>query len=134
MVLFFENRMQQQVEEFHTKFDQPIHRWPIMPLDRTEFRATLIDEEAKETSDALRDGDMVKAVDGMCDLLYVVFGTAVEMGIDLQLFFDEVHRTNMLKEGGGKRADGKVLKPPGWKEPHIKEILERLMAEAECER
>jgi len=118
------NKMQEQVAEFHRKFEHPTHDTP--QWSRPEFRAELIHEEAKETCDALEAGDFVKAIDGMCDLLYVVFGTALEMGFDLQPFFDEVHRTNMLKEGGGKRADGKTLKPPGWEEPRIEEMIRAL--------
>lgn len=120
------NKMQQQVEDFHRKFDQKIGAQPA--LSEPEFRADLIEEEAKETVDSLRAGNIIEAIDGMCDLLYVVFGTAVTMGIDLQRFFDEVHRTNMLKEGGGKRLDGKVLKPAGWEGPRIREILDMLRA------
>ena len=41
------------------------------------------------------------------------------LGMDLQPFFEEVHRTNMLKTTGPVREDGKVLKPEGWKPPRI---------------
>lgn len=49
----------------------------------------------------------------MCDVLYVVFGTAVARGIDLEPYFDKVHKNNMAKLEGGiqKDAMGKVLKP-----------------------
>jgi predicted HAD superfamily Cof-like phosphohydrolase len=43
----------------------------------------------------------------------------------MEPIFEEVHRTNMLKTGGGKRHDGKILKPPGWERPKIAEILKR---------
>jgi predicted HAD superfamily Cof-like phosphohydrolase len=66
----------------------------------------------------------------MCDVIYVICGTAVEFGIDLAPFFAEVHRTNMAKEGGATRADGKILKPEGWQPPRIAEMLAALMAEA----
>jgi hypothetical protein len=56
-------------------------------------------------------------------------GTAVEFGIDIQPFFDEVHRTNMLKVGGTTREDGKTLKPPGWEPPRIREMLEAIIFE-----
>ncbi len=41
------------------------------------------------------------------------------LGVDLRVFFYEVHRTNMHKLTGPKREDGKQLKPPGWKPPRI---------------
>lgn len=56
--------------------------------------------------------------------LYVVFGTAIEFGVDLTPFFAEVHRTNMLKVGGATRADGKILKPDGWEPLRIAMMLE----------
>lgn len=92
-----------------------------------EFRAKLIEEEAKETCDAIRAGDLVEAIDGLCDLLYVVYGAAVTFGVDLEPFFDEVHRTNLNKvENGSVRADGKLLKPEGWEPPRIAEMLRQL--------
>ena len=111
------NRFQKQVEEFHRKFGHVIGKTPA--ISRPELRVKLIKEEAKETCDAIERGDLVEAVDGLCDLLYVTLGAAVEFGIDIEPIFDEVHRTNMLKEGGGTRSDGKTLKPPGWVAPDI---------------
>lgn len=117
------NKMQEQVEAFHRKFDHVIGTSP--QISRPNLRVKLIRSEAKETCDAIEAGDLVEAIDGICDLLYVAIGTAVEFGIDLEPFFDEVHRSNMAKDGGGKDADGKSLKPPGWTPPDIKGELER---------
>jgi predicted HAD superfamily Cof-like phosphohydrolase len=114
--------MQSLVEDFHRKFGHPVNDKPVW--SRPELRAKLIEEEAKETVDAIRARNMIEAIDGMCDLLYVVFGTAVEFGIDLDVFFEEVHRANMTKVGGATRADGKTLKPPGWEPPMIEKLLD----------
>lgn len=140
------NQMQQQVREFHYKFGHPVGETPA--FSRQALRSDLILEEAIETAVAtvgteqailqleyklaeLRGApakapDLVEAIDGKCDLLYVTFGAAIEEGVDLQPFFDEVHRTNMLKVGGATRADGKTLKPEGWKPPRIAQMLEKL--------
>lgn len=45
-------------------------------------------------------------------------------GVDLEPFFAEVHRTNMLKGGGEFDGLGKLLKPEDWEPPRIKELLE----------
>jgi len=111
------NRMQEQVAAFHQKFGHVIGTSP--KISRPELRVSLIKEEAKETCDAIEAGDLVEAADGICDLLYVVIGTAVEFGIDIEPVFDEVHRSNMAKEGSATRADGKTLKPPGWRKPDV---------------
>lgn len=124
--------MQQQLVEFHTAVAATNGMGQIPAIRGLDLRANLIEEEARETVEAIRRGDLVEAIDGMCDVLYVVFGTAVSFGIDLEPFFDEVHRTNMLKASGPVREDGKRLKPPGWQPPRIKEMLEALMTEFEC--
>ncbi len=58
-------------------------------------------------------------VDGLCDLLYVVYGTAVTMGVDLEPVFAEVQRSNMTKDGGGKDAGGKIEKGPNFTPPDV---------------
>lgn len=89
------------------------------------LRASLIEEESLETIAALRNNDLLGTIDGLCDLLYVTYGTAVSMGLDLEPFFDEVHRSNMTKIGGPIRPDGKRLKPPGWDPPDLAKVLAR---------
>jgi hypothetical protein len=64
-----------------------------------------------------------EVIDAMCDTIVVVHNTSNAMGIDLEPFYDEVHRTNMAKVGGPKDADGKQLKPEGWEGPRILELL-----------
>ncbi len=140
-------KMQRQVEEFHRRLGQPIGSGPPH-FSREELRAKLILEEAIETAvglvgsmrmdvllgqlrreHAFKDPsiqNMPDAIDGLCDLLYVAFGAAVEMGVDLEPFFDEVHKTNLAKLNGPIRADGKVQKPEGWKPPRIAEMLREL--------
>ena len=121
----FTHSVQQDVADFHAAMGQPVGTTP--EIRRPELRARLIKEEAKETCRALRHGDLVAAVDGLCDLLCVTYGAAVEMGIDLAPFWDEVHRTNMAKKGGPVRADGKQLKPPGWQPPDVEGLLQKLV-------
>lgn len=68
-----------------------------------------------------------KVIDAMCDLIVVIHNTSNAMGIDLELFFDEVHKKNMEKQGGPKRDDGKQLKPEGWTPPDHESILKRII-------
>jgi len=113
--------VQSDVRAFHEALDIPVGESPA--LRRPELRAELIREEAAETVAAIQAGDFVAAIDGLCDLLCVVYGAAVEWGIDLGPFWDEVHRTNMAKQGGPMREDGKRLKPEGWTPPDIAGVL-----------
>jgi predicted HAD superfamily Cof-like phosphohydrolase len=120
--------MQQMVMEWHRKFDIVISGTP--QIRRASLRCELIREEAAETIEAIERGDLVEAIDGMCDLLYVTFGAAVEFGVDLTPFFAEVHRTNMAKEGGSTRQDGKFIKPEGWQKPRIAEMLAEITGDS----
>lgn len=119
-----ENVMQGQVRAFMEKFDQVRADGRRPALRDTILRAHLIREEAREVDEAIAAGDLVLAVDGLCDLLYVTFGTLEAFGVDAATVFDEVHRTNMLKEPDNKDDKGKVLKPEGWAPPRIAEMLE----------
>lgn len=80
-----------------------------------DLRLKLIEEEYAEATEAQSLENFVKE---MADLVYVVLGFFATAGIDFDLVFDEVHRSNMSKLGDdGKpliREDGKVLKGPNY--------------------
>ena len=94
-----------------------------------ELRSKLIIEEANEFKDACEKKDHVEIIDAICDLLYVTYGAAIAVGIDVDPFFNEVHRSNMSKldPDTGKpivRHDGKILKPPTYSPANISLLLE----------
>lgn len=78
-------------------------------------------------------GDLSAVAKEMADLLYVVYGTAVSYGIDMEAVFHEVHRSNLSKVGGYKRADGKWVKPATYSPASLEPILdtqrERMLAD-----
>ncbi len=116
------------VAEFHRTFDLPGPATPDLALEQFpgELRISLIQEEAGEFAEAVRERDLPEIVDALCDLLYVTYGAAVALGIDLEPFYAEVHRANMSKAGGYRREDGKWMKPAGWQPPDIEGLLARL--------
>ena len=71
--------------------------------------------------------DTVETADALADLIYVIYGMALETGIDLAAVLAEVQRSNMSKLGAdGKpvyREDGKVLKGPGYFPPNVEAVL-----------
>lgn len=74
---------QKLVQDFHVKFGQPVGDYSNPQPSRTALRSSLILEEGEETSDAMRKRDMIGTADGLCDLLYVTYGCAVETGLKL---------------------------------------------------
>lgn len=72
--------------------------------------------------------DLVEVADALGDLRYVVDGANLVYGIPGEEVLDEVHRSNMSKLGeDGKpvlRADGKILKGPGYFKPNIAAIIQ----------
>jgi Uncharacterized protein conserved in bacteria len=111
------------VEDFHNTFRVEVGEYPAIraPL----LRRALIMEEITELVTAIAAGDLPGAVDGIIDAIYVLLGTAVTFGVDIEPIWMAVHRSNMAKIGGTIRADGKVLKPAGWIAPDIESELER---------
>jgi predicted HAD superfamily Cof-like phosphohydrolase len=129
------------VEEFHRKFGQAIGQnagdnWGDAAIRK--HRAKLVLEEALEfvAASGVDVGELLNelpelqphaylpdAVDGLCDLLYVIYGSGVTHGVDLRSPFEVVHLANMAKFGGGVTAEGKVIKPPGWKPPDLTPVL-----------
>ena len=114
------------VMEFHEKFGIPIRMSPeIPPPVERQLRYDLEDEEHDELWEAWKDDNLVEIADALADKIYIAIGTALSYGIPLGDVWDEVHRSNMAKEGGGKRGDGKIQKPKGWVPPDVKGCLVR---------
>lgn len=78
-------------------------------------------KEAVAADDGERD--IIESADALADLVYVIYGMALECGINLPAVLAEVQSSNMSKLGeDGKpiyREDGKVLKGPGFFVPNI---------------
>ncbi len=116
---------QAMVEEFHRKFSIVAQATPTDLNEETKrLRVRLIDEEFDELKESMAGGDLAAVAKEMADLLYVVYGTAVSYGIDMDPVFREVHRSNMSKVGGYKREDGKWVKPATYSPARIEPILE----------
>ena len=118
---------QYDVTSFRKKFGLTVLTSPQVPPKETMHRwIILIEEEIDlELIGAITTRDLESIADGIADSIYILLGLAVECGINMSPIWAEVQRTNMLKEGGGTREDGKILKPEGWKPPRIRELLEK---------
>ena len=82
----------------------------------------LIREEATELLDAVAQDDKVEMFDAILDLIVVCVGAGHSAGFPLEAGWEAVINSNMAKvdpETGRvrRRADGKIMKPEGWKSP-----------------
>lgn len=119
------NDAQRMVQEFHEQFEIHVSPTPSTLDEPTQtLRFRLIQEEFDELQEAMQEKDLPAIAKELADLLYVVYGTAVSLGIDMEPVFQEVHRSNMSKVGGYKRKDGKWVKPLTYSPASLDKILE----------
>jgi predicted HAD superfamily Cof-like phosphohydrolase len=115
--------------QFHRAFNLPMRHLPSADIDHAlaRLRVALLEEEVGEFVAASERGDLIGVADALADIVYVVYGTALTYGIDLDAVLHEVHRSNMSKLGSdGKpliREDGKVLKSERYFPPGIESVL-----------
>lgn len=116
------------VEEFHRAFGVAIAQ-PVS-AHLLALRARLIREEGNEAINAIEGGSLWDMAQELADLVYVAYGTAVSLGIDLDIAITEVHRANMSKLGAEGRPllrhDGKVMKGPGYRPPDMSAAVQGL--------
>lgn len=120
----------QMVKDFQLAFGGLVNEEPTnVDFKRSHLRRDLLFEEAGELEHAMKTGDLVEAADAITDCLYILFGTAHELGLADKLVdcFAEVHRSNMSKldENGHPifREDGKVLKSELYEKPNLFRIV-----------
>ena len=134
------------VLQFHHTYSVPIRPFsdPTLDYERMNMRMSLIAEEFAElmgavygpraraiieaaTAEAVAtdegERDVIEAADALADLVYVVYGMAIESGMNRDSVLAEVQASNLSKlmpDGSVKlREDGKVLKGPNFFQPNI---------------
>jgi len=89
------------VKDFHEKFNALVSEKPsLIPEDRLSLRYRLMKEEVDEYFAGARKGDIENIAKELADILYVVYGTVIEHGLQdkMEDIFDEVHRSQMSKD------------------------------------
>ncbi|WP_110518365.1 MazG nucleotide pyrophosphohydrolase domain-containing protein [Herpetosiphon llansteffanensis] len=112
------------VRAFHEAIGMELPDTPQLPSVAVQaLRQTLLQEEYTELQAAIAAGDLVAIAQEAADLLYVTYGLCLAYGIELNAVFAEVHRANLAKTTGPRRADGKQLKPADWQPPDVASVL-----------
>ena len=81
----------------------------------------------KELKQAIKDKNLSEVADALTDILYVTYGAGHAFGLNLDISFDEVKKSNMSKLGlDGKpiyNEKGKVMKGPNYFLPDFQSFL-----------
>lgn len=146
------------VAQFHNTYSMPDRirdgGEPTVDYERIHMRMSLIGEEFAElvgavygkdarahVEDAFRaatqmdnhERDVVESADALADLVYVIYGMALESGVDLDKVLAEVQASNLSKlmpDGSVLlREDGKVLKGPDFFPPNVARALGKHISE-----
>lgn len=131
------------VAEFHRKYQQPCPTGPpVLPEpDLSRLRLRLIKEEYEEVREEMekliRTKDPDEAVrvfrlllKELCDLRYVVEGTAVAYGLPFEEAYAEVHASNMTKTAGP--LGGKAIKGPEYRAANVDQFVPDITTVDEC--
>lgn len=89
------------VQEFHEKFHVPALDKPsLIPKDRSDLRYGLMEEEVREYREGAEKDDLENIAKELCDILYGVYGTILEHGLQdvIEDIFNEVHNSHMSKD------------------------------------
>jgi len=123
-----------RVADFHRAIGDTLAQSPTVPTaELLRLRLTLLEEEMAEVKEAAGElaarlpqaapADLVPLAHELTDLLYVTYGALLALGVNPDVTFAEVHRVNMHKSTGPRRADGKQLKPKGWQPADLQSAL-----------
>ena len=118
----------EKVKTFMTTYGQEIKELASFPDENIiKLRLKLIKEELDEFEQALSDKNLLEVADALTDILYVTYGAGHSFGINLDLCFKEVQRSNMSKlDKDGKpiyNEYGKVMKGPNFSKPNLKQFI-----------
>jgi len=116
---------QEMVEEFRKKHELKTFAYPYRGYPEERFlHARLITSEAAEAVEALQFKSVAEIAKELADVLYVTYGCAAELGIDLDKVFKKVHESNMTK---GTRLDsgGKIAKDGNYVPVDMEKLLEK---------
>lgn len=110
------------LKDFNNKFKIKTPKEPLLiSEDRFLFRNKILLEESSEYIVGAAKGDLENIAKELSDILYVVYGTILEHGLQdkMEAVFEEVHRSNMSKDFN----EYKMVKGEKYFKPNIKKIL-----------
>jgi predicted HAD superfamily Cof-like phosphohydrolase len=127
MLIDYDATNADMVYEFHEVFGLPTNGDVDNEPKLIELRLKLIQEEWDEVKRAFASETKYDIAKELCDLLYVTYGALISFGMDPDMCFREVHRSNMSKlDDNGLpiyNEYGKVIKGPNYSQADMKMVL-----------
>ncbi|GAA2074434.1 nucleoside triphosphate pyrophosphohydrolase family protein [Actinomadura alba] len=117
------------VLDFYRLVGKPVRAFPTLsvPGEETRQLIDLLDEEIAELKLALGDDDLLGVADALGDIAYVVYGAALQFGIDLDRVLESVHNANMSKPNADgtivRSGEGKILRGDSYRPPALRSVL-----------
>lgn len=127
---------------FHAVFGHPTSFHPVHVSPETmELRYRLIQEEffeferevecyqtaRRDNDKELADDHYIEIADALGDLIVVILGTCISMGLPIRRVMKEIMLSNFSKlDNHGRpvyRADGKIMKGPNYFKPQLREVI-----------
>lgn len=99
-----------------------------------EILSRIVLEKAQPPPNYSREGKSTERlieeqVDALVDIDYYNGNAAAKVGFNMDQVFDVVHEANMAKRFPDgkfhKNEEGKIIKPPGWKEGDVASLVQR---------
>ena len=120
----------EKVGLFMKTFGQEVKTHPSLNSTKiNDLRISLIEEELEELKQAIKDKNLSEVADALTDILYVTYGAGHAFGLNLDISFDEVQKSNMSKLGlDGKpiyNEKGKVMKGPNYFLPDFSKLFKK---------
>lgn len=136
----------QQRKAFMAQFDMATPAQPHYQPHSLDMWQTMLDEEWQEFRQALADyrqqaqatpeqqlACQAELTAEGVDVLNVLIGLLLSQGLPVAAMFDAIHAANLRKMVDGRvlrRADGKILKPPGWQAADKQAVIRAALGQA----
>ena len=116
------------VEVFLAACGQSHPNYPSPENELSDLYKKLIMEEYSEFIEADLANDDVERLDACFDMMWVIIGYMKARGWDCEQAWDEGAKSNLSKIDPTtgmvtRRADGKIMKPEGWKPPDFAKFV-----------
>ena len=113
------------VAAFHKKAGQVTPKELSLSSENYKHHKRLVEEEYGELSQAILMSDALGIAKEAIDLIYVVVGLLLSMGVNPKRAWQLVHDSNMQKMEPNvvKDSSGKIQKPQGWVPPDMTKTL-----------